>query len=255
MVGNPSHAAAIIVTRDVVFATNIGHSQDNRLEDVDVKITVDALQHRTGSFKTHASVNVATGKWTQIVGRHTNAVELRKDKVPYFNIASIGHFVKDLAAWPTNAIRALRGSAGRPEVIVLAHTSDSRRGHAHLVRPDCVGLGVVLIDCDRKFFRRDIEPVAAGKKFPGPEDSLAFKIVAKTKVAQHFKEGVVPGSATDVLDVACAQAFLTGCCLGKFEFALAKKVVFELVHPRGREQHRRIPSRHEHIARPPHAPL
>jgi hypothetical protein len=58
--------------------------------------------------------------------------------------------------------------------------------------------------------------------------------------------------ASDVVDVAGSQTFLTGRRTGELQLAPTEEMVFELVHPRWREQHRRIPLGHEHIARTPH---
>ena len=80
-------------------------------------------------------------------------------------------------------------------------------------------------------------------------DGFFLEIVAEAEVAQHFKKGVMVRRATDVIDVAGAKTFLAGCCTSKFEFNLAEEVIFKLVHARWREQNRRVPGRHEYIAR------
>ena len=79
-------------------------------------------------------------------------------------------------------------------------------------------------------------------------DRLLLEVIAKAEVAEHLKEGVMPGRAAHVVDVAGPQAFLAGRGPGEFQLALAEEVILELVHPRGREEHRRIPPGHEHVA-------
>ena len=56
------------------------------------------------------------------------------------------------------------------------------------------------------------------------------------------------GGPTDVVDVAGAEALLAGGGPGELQLALAEEVILELVHARGREEHRRIPARNEHVA-------
>jgi len=69
------------------------------------------------------------------------------------------------------------------------------------------------------------------------------------EIAEHFEECVVIGGASHVVDVAGAETFLAGGCPGEFEFAPTEEMVFELVHPGGREEDGGVPSWHEDIAR------
>ena len=55
--------------------------------------------------------------------------------------------------------------------------------------------------------------------------------------------------SSDVVDVAGSQTFLAGRRFGEFEFDASEEVIFELVHSCGGEEYRRIPSRHQYIAR------
>ena len=114
---------------------------------------------------------------------------------------------------------------------------------------------VVLVDGDREFFRRDVEPVAGGEEFPCPEDRLALEIITEAEVAKHFEERVVSRSPSDIVDVAGSQALLAGCGPGEFQLALAEEVVLELVHARGREKNGRVPAWHEHVTGAPDATL
>ena len=93
-----------------------------------------------------------------------------------------------------------------------------------------------------------------GQKFPRPVDRLALEVIAKAEIAQHLEKGFVERGPADVLDVAGAQAFLTGRGPFKAGIAQAHELFFELVHAGGREQHRRVVG-HEHVAGPAHAAL
>ncbi len=99
------------------------------------------------------------------------------------------------------------------------------------------------------------EPLLARQELPGPADRVALEIVAEAEVAQHLEEGVVIGRAADVVDVAGAEAFLAGRGPGELELAAAEEVVLELVHAGRGEQHRGVPSRHQHVAGPADAAL
>ena len=71
-------------------------------------------------------------------------------------------------------------------------------------------------------------------------DRLALEVVAEAEVPQHLEEGLVERRPADVLDVAGAQAFLAGRRPREAGIAQPHELPLELVHPGGREQHRRI---------------
>ena len=92
------------------------------------------------------------------------------------------------------------------------------------------------------------QPIFARQKLPGPVDRITFEIIAKTKVTQHLKKGVVIGSAPYIVDIAGPETFLASGCTGEVQLHLPEEMRFELIHPRGREQYRWIPSGNENIA-------
>jgi hypothetical protein len=59
------------------------------------------------------------GSGRRLFGRVAHAVELREDEVPDFDLAEVGAEV-DFAARAADAVGALAGGVGRPEVLVLA---------------------------------------------------------------------------------------------------------------------------------------
>ena len=248
MVGDPAHPSAVVVGRHVPFRADIPHRLDERPENVDVEVAVDPLEHGAGSLEPHAGVDVAAGERGEVVGGGALAVELREDEVPDLDIAAVGHPVEDLAAWPADAIGALAGGAGRPEVVVFAQAADPAVGHADLVGPDPEGFVVILVDGDRELLGGDVEPALGREEFPRPVDRLALEVVAEAEVAEHFEERVVAGGPPHVVDVAGAEALLAGGRLREVELALAEEVILELVHAGRREQHRGIPAGHEDVA-------
>jgi hypothetical protein len=75
-------------------------------------------------------------------------------------------------------------------------------------------------------------------------DGIAFKIVTKRKVAEHFKKRMVPCGSTDVVEVvvlaACAHALLRRRrAFVRPRFASGEHV-FELHHAGVREQQRGV---------------
>ena len=156
--------------------------------------------------------------------------------------------VEDLAARSADAVRALARRTGRPEVVALAHPRDAIQSQADVLLPDPGGLVVVQIDGDRQAAGIDAQPLLAGQELPGPVDRFAFEVIAKAEIAQHLEERVVISRPADVVDIAGAQALLARRRAGVGQLDLAQKVVLELVHPGGREQHRGIPSRDQHVA-------
>ena len=85
------------------------------------------------------------------------------------------------------------------------------------------------------------EPLRGGHQFPGVSDGVALEVVAKTEIAQHFKEGVVAASETDIFKIivlaACAYALLGAGRPSIVAVLDSKKHILELVHARvGEEQ-------------------
>ncbi len=78
-------------------------------------------------------------------------------------------------------------------------------------------------------------------------DRFSFEIVPEAEIAEHFEKRMVIRGPPDIIDVTGPEAFLTGGRTSKIELYLAEEMILELIHPRRGEQHRRIPSRHQHI--------
>jgi len=250
VVGDSPHPPAVVRGRLIPPAADLGHRLDERPEDVDVEVAVHPLEHGAGPLQAHPGVDVAARQRGKVVRRQPVAVELGEHEIPDFDVAAIGHRIEDLAARAADAVGPLRGRRRRPEVVVFAHPRDRLRRQADLVRPDPIGLVVILIDRDRELLGSDVEPVFRRQKLPGPVDGLPLEIVAEGKVAEHLEKGVVPRSAAHILDVAGAEALLAGGGPGELELARAEEVILKLVHSRRREQHGGIPAGHEHVARP-----
>ena len=219
-----------------------------------MEVRLDALQHRGRPLQAHARVDVLAGQRTQIVGRIAHAVELGEDQVPDFDLAE-GRVVVDFAARAADAVGTLAGGVGRPKILVLAQPLKFLGRQLDLVQPNAGRLVVVEVNRGREPFLGQPEPLLARQELPRPVDRFPFEIVAKTEIAQHLEEGVVVGGAAHVVDVARAETFLTRRRAGELQLAATKKMVLELVHARGGEQHRGVPAGHQHVAGPADAAL
>ena len=161
----------------------------------------------------------------------------------------------NLAARPAHAVRPLARRTGRPEVLILAAPLDAIDREPDILRPNPGRLVVIRVHRHRQPLRLDAQPLLVREKLPRPVDRIALEVVAEAEVAQHLEKRVVIRRAPDVIDVARPQTLLASRRPRELQLHLAEKVVLELVHAGRREQHRRIPSRHEHIARTPLVPL
>jgi hypothetical protein len=92
-----------------------------------------------------------------------------------------------------------------------------------------------------------------GQQLPGQRDRLGLEVVAEREVAEHLEERVVPQRRPDVVEVvvlaAHAHALLRRRRARVVALLAAEEDVLELVHPRVREEQRRVVARHERRAR------
>ena len=109
----------------VIDPQRLGRGGDDGLEDVDLEVRPHALQGRRGPFQAHAGIDVLVGQGLELAG--ADAVELGEDQVPDLHLLDPVAVVEDLGAGAADAVGAVRGSAGRPEVVVLAHPGDPVR--------------------------------------------------------------------------------------------------------------------------------
>src|SRR5262249_12388281 len=162
----------------------------------------------------------------QVVRRWADPVELCEDQVPDFHAAfRAGSLVVDLAARPAHSVGALRGGAGRPEVLVFTFTANAAGWHLHLVVPDVVRLVVIEVDGDAQPRRIEPQPFFAGQVLPRPVDGVALEVIPKREIPQHFKERVVVSRISNIVDVAGPQTLLAGGGPCEFELADSQKLV------------------------------
>ena len=141
---------------------------DQALEQVDLVVAVDALQHGRDALKPHAGVDA--GPRQRVQHARLVAVVLHEHVVPDLDeavavlVGAAGRpagdmrtvVVEDLGARPAGA-----GVAHHPEVVrrvartlVVADADDAVGGYTHHILPDAVGLFVLGVDGDQQALRR-----------------------------------------------------------------------------------------------------
>ena len=251
MVGDAAQTAAVFVRQILIVVflrADFRRRVDQRTKRVDVEVRFDALQNGRNAFEAHPGVDVFARERTQVVRRVADAVKLREDEVPNFNFA-LRRFVVNFGTRAANAVRAFARGGRRPEVFVFVEVLQFFGRKFDFFEPNFRGFMVVFIDGRGEHRRVDPEPFLVGQELPSPVDRFALEVVAEAEVPEHFEEGVVERGASDVVDVAGAEALLAGRGAGVVELATPEKVVFELVHPGRREENRRVPTRNEDVAR------
>lgn len=96
-----------------------------------------------------------------------------------------------------------------PEVIFLSEFIDVIGGNMHIIQPDIISL--LIIDIDRGIQSLRIQSDTLRKELPCPGNRLLLEIIAKGKIAKHFKICTMSSSLSDILEVTGTNTLLTGC--------------------------------------------
>ncbi len=141
---------------------------DQALEQVDLVVAVDALQHRGDALQSHAGVDA--GPRQRVQHARLVAVVLHEHVVPDLDEAVA--VLVGAAGRPAGDVRAVvvedfgtrpagAGVAHHPEVVggvaralVVADADDAVGGYTHHILPDAVGLVVLGVDGDQQALRR-----------------------------------------------------------------------------------------------------
>ena len=133
-----------------------------------------------------------------------------------------------------------------PEIVGGRDADDPAFRHADLF-PDLERLVIGVVDRDVETLRGNAELL--GDQFPGKRDRLFLEIIAKTEIAQHFKERVVARGIAHIVKVivlaAGAHAFLRRGRALVIAVLDAREQVLELHHARVGEHQCRIVARHK----------
>ena len=254
MIGN--HAQGNIGFRILpIFHTRNAHDMPhNALHRINFKNIIHILHHAGEALNAHAGINI--GVLQPRIIAVAVVFKLREYQVPDFYkaiaFAPYAAIRRSAAvALPSVKVQLRAGAAGAgavlPEVIRLAHALYVRRVKADLLRPDLIGLRILLIN-------RHINPIGGHadhlrKEFPRPGDGLALKIIAKGEIAQHLKKGAMAGGLAHIFNIRRAHALLAGRHAFARRRYLTGKKLFHRRHAGVDEQQALIPLRDERKAR------
>ena len=235
---------------------------DQRLEQVDLVVRMHVLQHGGEALQAHAGIHARLGQRMQ----HARLVpiELHEHQIPDFDVAvavGVGRAGRAaLDAGPMVVENFAAGAAGAgvghlPEVVRgelrragLVADADAALGrHADFLRPDFVGLVVLMVDGGPQLVGGDA--IHLGDQFPGVADGIALEVVAEAEIAEHLEKSMVARRVADVFQVivlaAGAHAALRtgGARVGPL--VVAEKDVLELHHAGVGEQQRRVVAGHQ----------
>ena len=220
-----------------------------------------ALQHGGDALQAHAGIDAGT---RQVQARVAiDLLILHEHQVPDLDkavailVRAAGRATGDVIAVIVEDFRA--GTAGasvahRPEIVVGGDADDLVIGKPGDLLPQGGGFIVGVIDGDAQAVL--VQAPFAGQQIPGQGDCLFLEIIAEREIAQHFKEGVVAGGVTHIVQIivlaAGAHAFLAagGLRVGaRFE---AGEDILERHHAGVDEHQRRIILRHKRRRRHDH---
>ena len=239
-------------------ADEIDRSLDQRPEQVDVVVVVDALQHGRDALQPHAGID---RRARQVDARFPRELlVLHEDEVPHLDEAvavlvgrarrtagnALAVIVEDLRAWPARA-----GVAHLPEIVGAGDADDAALRQPGNLAPQVEGLIVVDIDGRDQLLRR--QPELLGDELPGEFNRLFLEVIAKGEVAEHLEEGVMPGGVADIVEIvvlaARAHALLRGRGAWKGRLHAAGEIVLERHHAGIGEHQCRIVARHQRARR------
>ena len=234
---------------------------DQRVKNIDFVVAVHVLQNGGQTLKAHARVNARCGQIVQAaIGLH---VKLHEHVVPDFNVTiaillgATGRAARHFWTMVVENFGARTARAGvghHPEIVghvasafVVTNAHHALGWQANLFGPDVVGFVVFNIDRCPEFFGGQF--VNLCEQFKSPFQTIAFEIVAKTPIAQHFKKGVVARGVTHVFQIvvlaASAQTSLNRGCAHITALIGAQEHVLELNHARVGEHQSGIVARHQ----------
>ena len=129
-----------------------------------------------------------------------------------------------------------------PPIVLLVQVKDPVLGYSRLA-PKRGGLFVpraVVVALEHRYRESFfVDPQHLGQKFVRPRYRFALEIISERPIAEHLEEGAVRVVA-DGIYVAGPDAFLhVGEALAA-GVLLSQKIRHQRLHPRGREQHRRV---------------
>ena len=119
-------------------------------------------------------------------------------------------------------------------------------GDADFLRPDIVGLVVVLVDGDIQAVSGDFQFL--GQELPSPGNDFLLEVILEAEVAQHLKEAAVAGRDADALNIRGTDALLAGGHAVARRLLLAEEPFFHGGHAAVDQQQAGVIFRHQREA-------
>lgn len=145
----------------------------------------------------------------------------------------------------TRAARA--GIPHRPEVIGGRNANDAVIRKTGNLFPQRIRLIIGMIDSDQQLVRR--EAIFLGDQVPGKFNCVFLEIIAKRKVAEHFKKRMMARGPTDIFKVVMfapgPYAFLRRGRARIVALFLTGENVLKLNHPGVGKHQGRVIARHQ----------
>ena len=158
---------------------------------------MDTLQNRGNPFKPHTRIN---GRLRQrCIDPVSRTIKLHEYEIPNLDKA-VSTFI--FGAWrATKNIRTMvikyfttRTTRPRvthcPKIIFRPNPPETCFRYTDVVQPDARRIVIVFINCDPELFCWQPENLC--EQLPRVLDRIALEIIAKTEIAQHLEEGMVP---------------------------------------------------------------
>ena len=95
-------------------------------------------------------------------------------------------------------------TTGTTEIIRGADAGKLLGIYLDIVKPDIGSFIIICINSDPELFCRQTYYI--GQKVPGIMNRFFFEILAKAEITEHFEEGVMAGSVTDIFEVVMLAA-------------------------------------------------
>ncbi len=226
-----------------MIVLGLGHQA---AKDVGLEVGLDALKDGRHALEAHPGIDVLLGQ--RLERSVLVALVLHEHEVPVLHVpvaiasrrALLGAAAESLTlvVVQLRARSARPGGAGGPEVVGSTHAHDSLGGHVALLKPQPLGLVVILVD--RRPDPLGVELQDLGGVLPRPADGLSLEVVAEAEVAEHLEERVVATGGADDVDVGSAHALLARGGPSETEVLEAQKRRLELHHSSCSQQQRRI---------------
>ena len=252
VIGDDAVAGAMLALRR--HADQIDGSRDQRLEQVDVVVVMDALHHGGDALQPHAGVDRRARQVDALAA--SDLLELHEHEIPDLDeavavgIGAAGRTAGNMVAVVVEYLRARPARAGvahRPEIIAGRDAHDPALGEPGDLPPEVEGVVVGVEDGDRQAILGEAEFLR--DQVPGELDRPLLEIIAEREIPEHLEERVVAGGVADVVEIvvlaAGADALLRRRRPRERRLGAAGEIVLERHHPGVGEHQRRVVPRHQ----------